>query len=122
MLRRTAIYDSAGVLNGLLQALDSALEIEPRIEQGLMLHPPHWFEGSRVAGQTGNHMPVYMRELVAKEFVIDFFGFIDLDQSFGHQAHFFHQLNPFCGGQIKQLRRVAFEHDDGPTGKELIVA
>jgi|GWRWMinimDraft_5_1066013.scaffolds.fasta_scaffold251187_2 hypothetical protein len=50
MLRGTAIYDSAGVLNGLLQALDSALEIEPRIEQGLMLHPPHWFEGGWVAG------------------------------------------------------------------------
>jgi hypothetical protein len=78
LLRGTTIYDSVGVLNGLLQALDSALEIEPRIEQGLMLHPPHWFEGVWVAGQTGNHMPVYMRELVAKEFVVDLLGLIDL--------------------------------------------
>jgi hypothetical protein len=78
MLRGTAIYDSAGMLKGLLQALDSALEIEPRIEQGLMLHPPHWFEGAWVAGQTRNHMPVDVWELVAKEFVVDLLGLIDL--------------------------------------------
>ena len=43
-----------------------------------MLHLPHWLEGGRVASQTGNHMPVYMGELVAKEFVVDLPGLIDL--------------------------------------------
>ncbi len=120
MLRGTAIYDSAGVLNGLLQALDSALEIEPRIEQGLMLHSPHWLEGSRVASQSGNHMPVYMGELVAKEFIVDLLGLVDLRENCCHKIDLFHQLSPFCGGQMKELCCVVFEHDNRPAGKELI--
>jgi hypothetical protein len=43
-----------------------------------MLHSPHWLEGSRVASQSGNHMPVYMGELVAKEFIVDLLGLVDL--------------------------------------------
>ena len=85
-----------------------------------MLHPPHWFEGGRVAGQSGNHMPVDMGELVAEEFIVDLPGLIDLRKSFGDQVHFLHQLNPFRGSQMKQLCRVAFEDDDGPAGEELI--
>ena len=48
-----------------------------------MLYPPHWFERSRVVGQSGNHMPVDVGELVAEEFVIDLLGLIDLSQDFG---------------------------------------
>jgi hypothetical protein len=39
---------------------------------------PYWLEGGRIVGQTGNHMPVYMGELVAKEFIVDLLGLIDL--------------------------------------------
>ena len=86
-----------------------------------MLHPPHWFEGGRVIGQSGNHMPVDVGELVAEEFIVDLPDLIDLRDNLGDQVHFFHQLNPFCGSQMKHLCRVAFEDDDGPAGKELIV-
>ena len=120
-MRGAAIRDSAGVSNGLLQALNRVLEIWPRTEYGLMLHQPYRFKGGRVAGQPGNDMPVDMGELVAEKFVIDLLGFIDLSKSFGDEIYFLHQLNPFRGSQMKQLCRVAFEHDDDPTGKELIV-
>ena len=86
-----------------------------------MLHPPHWFERGPVAGQSGNDMPVDMWELVTEEFVIDLFGLIDLGDNLSDQVHFFHQLNPFCGREMKHLCRVAFEDDDGPAGEELIV-
>ena len=86
-----------------------------------MLHPPHWFEWGWVVGQSGNHMPVDMRELVAKEFVVHLSGLVDLGQGFGDQIHFLHQLNPFRGSQMKQLCRMAFEEDDGPAGEELII-
>ena len=68
------------------------------MKHGLMLYPPHWFEGGRVAGQSGNDMPVDVGELVAEEFVIDFLGLIDPGQGLGNQVHFLHQLNPFRGG------------------------
>ena len=86
-----------------------------------MLYPPHWFEGGWVTGQSGNHMPVDVRQLVAEEFIVDLLGLIDLDQGFGDYVHFLHQLNPFSGSQMKQLCRVAFEEDDGPAGEELIL-
>ena len=86
-----------------------------------MLHPPHWFEGGWVVGQSGNYMPVDVRELVAEEFVVDLSGLIDSGKGFGDEVYFLHQLNPFRGSQMKQLCRVAFEDDDGPTGEELIV-
>jgi len=86
-----------------------------------MLYPPHWFEGGVVSGQSGNHMPVDVGELVAEEFVVDLPGLIDLCDNLGDQVHFFHQLNPFRGSQMKQFCRVAFEDDDGPAGEELIL-
>ena len=66
-------------------------------------------------------MPVDVRKLVAEEFVIDLLGLEDLDQSLGDSVDFFHQLNPFRRGQMKQFGCVAFENDDGPAGKELIL-
>ena len=66
-------------------------------------------------------MPVDVRELVAEEFVVDLSGLIDHRDNLGDEVHFLHQLNPFRGSQMKQLRRVAFEDDNGPAGKELIV-
>jgi len=86
-----------------------------------MLYPPHWFEGGRVASQSRYDMPMDVGELVAEEFIVDLPGIIDLGQGFGDQVHFLHQLNPFCGSQMKQLCRVTFEDDDGPAGEELIV-
>ena len=86
-----------------------------------MLHQPHWFEGGWVVDQSGNHMPVDVGKLVAKEFVVDLSGPIDLGKGFGYEAHFLHQLNPFHRGQLEQLSRVLFEYDKGPAGKELIV-
>ena len=82
---------------------------------------PYWLKGGWVVGQSGDHMPVDVGELVAEEFVVDLPGPIDLSKSFGDEVYFFHQLNPFRGSQMKQLRRVAFEDDNGPAGKELIV-
>ena len=86
-----------------------------------MLYPPHWLKRGRVVGQSGNHMPVDVGELVAEEFIVDLPGLIDLRKGFGDQVHFLHQLNPFRGSQMKQLCRVAFEDDDGPAGEELIL-
>jgi len=86
-----------------------------------MLYPPYWLERGRVAGQSRNDMPVDVGELVTEEFVVDLFGLIDLSQGFGDEVHFFHQLNPFRGSQMKQLCRVAFEDHDGPPGEELIL-
>ncbi len=86
-----------------------------------MLYPPHWFEGGRVAGQSGNDMPVDVGKLVAEEFIIEFPGLIDPRDDLGDQVHFLHQHNPFRGSQMKQLCRVAFEDNDGPTAEELIV-
>ena len=86
-----------------------------------MLHPPDWFQWSRIGGQPGNHMPVDVGELVAKEFVIDLLGLIDLRDNLGEEAHFLHQLNPLRRSQMKQLCGVALEDDDGPSGEELIV-
>ena len=43
-----------------------------------MLHPPYWFVGGRVIGESGNEMPVDVGELVAEEFVVDLPGLIDL--------------------------------------------
>jgi len=86
-----------------------------------MLHPPHWFEGGRVGGQSGNDMPVDVGELIAEEFIIDLPDLIDLRDNLGDQVHFFHQLNPFRGSQMKHLGRVALEDNDGPAGEELIL-
>jgi len=66
-------------------------------------------------------MPVDVGKLVAEEFVIDLLGLVDLGQGLGDQAHFLHQLNPFRGSQMKQFDCMAFENDDGPAGKELIL-
>ena len=117
----TAVHDSTCALNSLLQTLSRAPEIGSGMEQGLVLYPPHRFEGGRVAGQPGNHMPVDVGKLIAEEFIIDFPGVINLSDNLGHQVHFFHQLNAFCWSQMKQLCCMALEHDDGPPGKELIV-
>ena len=113
--------DSAGVLNGLLQALNRALEIRIRKEQGLMLHPPHRLKGGRVASEPGDYVPVDVGELVAEEFIIDLLRIEDLSQSLCHEIDLFHQLNPLRGSQMKQFCRVAFEQDDGPSWEELIV-
>ena len=86
-----------------------------------MLHSPHWFKGGGVIGQPGNEMPMDVGELVAEEFVVDLPGLIDLGKGFGDEVHFLHQLNPFGGRQMKQFCRVAFEDDDGPAGKELVI-
>jgi hypothetical protein len=48
-----------------------------------MLYPPHWFEGLRVVGQSGNDMPVDVGQLVPKEFVVHLSGIVDQGQSFG---------------------------------------
>ncbi len=87
----------------------------------LMLHPPDWFEGGRVVREAGDEVPVDVGELVAEEFVVDLPGLIDLAKSFGDQVHFFHQLHPLRGGQLEEFCCMAFEDDDCPAGKELIV-
>ena len=66
-------------------------------------------------------MPVNVRELVAEEFVVDLPGLIDLGKGLGDEVYLLHQLNPFRGSQMEQLCCVAFEDDDGPAGKELVV-
>ena len=85
-----------------------------------MLHSPHWLKGSWVVGQSGNHMPVDVGELVAKEFIVNLPGLIDLCQGLGDEAHFLHQLNSFRGSQMEQFCCMPFEDDDGPAGEELI--
>ena len=83
--------DSAGDLNGLPQALNRALEIRTRKEQGLMLYPPHWLKRGRVASESGDYVPVDVGELVAEKFVIDLLGLIDLGEDFGDATDFLHQ-------------------------------
>jgi len=86
-----------------------------------MLYPPDRFQGGRIVGEAWDDVPVDVGELVAEEFIVDLLGLIDLRHNLGEEAHFFHQLNPLGRGQMKQLCRMAFEDDDGPTGKELVV-
>ena len=86
-----------------------------------MLHSPHWLKGSWVVGQSGNHMPVDVGKLVAKEFIVDLPSLIDVCQGLGDDVHFLYQLNTFCGNKKKQLCRVAFEDDDGRTWSKLYV-
>jgi hypothetical protein len=66
-------------------------------------------------------MPVNVGKLIAEEFIVHLLRVIDLGQGLGDPTDFFHQLNPFRRSQMKQLRGVAFEDDDGPAGKELIL-
>lgn len=85
-----------------------------------MLDPPDWLQRGWIGSQPWNDMPVDMGELVPEEFVIDLFGPIDLGQSLGNEVDVFDQLRPFVLGQLKELRRMAFEEEDGPAWEELI--
>lgn len=86
-----------------------------------MRHPPDRFEWRGICGEAGDDVPVDVRQLVAEKFVVDLLGFIDLCKRLGDEGHFFHQLHPFRRRQVKELRCVALEDEDGPAGKELIV-
>jgi len=109
------------VTNGLPQALDLSLECRACKGYGLMPYPPHRFQRGRIGGQTGNDVPMDMRNLVAEEFVIDLAGFIGPRKDLGDESDFFYQLDPLCPGQVKQFRRVALKDQNRPAGEKLIV-
>ena len=61
-----------------LNKLNVPLEFGVRGADRLVRHPPHRFQRGRIVRQTWNDVPVDVRELVAEEFVVDFFGVIGL--------------------------------------------
>ncbi len=66
-----------------LDQLNLFLQVWGRQSYRLVLHQPDRFEGGRVVGQPGNHMPVDVGELVAEEFVVHLLGVTDLCQDLG---------------------------------------
>ena len=87
----------------------------------LMGYSPDRFEWRGIRGEAGDNVPVDVRQLVAEELVVDLLGSIDLRQGLGDEVHVFHQLHPLRRRQVKKLRGMALEDEDGPAGKELIV-
>ena len=67
-------FDVKGVLN----MANSSLTLELRMPDRLMRNPPHRFKRRRIVGQAWDDVPVDVGELVAEEFVVDFFGVIGL--------------------------------------------
>lgn len=59
------------------KAVDSFLKGRSRQKMGLMWYPPDWFQGSWIAREPGNDMPMNMGKLVAKEFIVDLFDLVD---------------------------------------------
>jgi hypothetical protein len=90
-------------------------------ESHVVRDAPHWFERCRVVRESWNDMPVDVGELVAEEFIVDLPGVENLRECFRKEIDLLHQLNPLRRSQMKQLCRVAFEQDDGPAWKELVV-
>lgn len=86
-----------------------------------MGYPPDRFERRGICGEARDDVPMDVRQLVAEEFVVDLSGSIDLCKRLGDEVHVFHQLHPFRRRQVKELRCMALEDEDGPAGKELIV-
>jgi len=75
----------------------------------------------RIVGTSRDDMPMNVRDLVAQELVIDLSGRKHFGQRFVYDIHFRQELDAFRKSQVKQLCGVTLEHDNGPTGKELIV-
>lgn len=86
-----------------------------------MRHPPYRFERSRIVRQAWDDVPVYVRKLVAKEFVVDLLGVIDARERLGDGRDIFRQLNPLRRRQVEEFCRMVLQNDNGPAAKELIV-
>lgn len=112
---------SAHGCNGFPNVLDFTLEFGVGAKDRLMRYPPDWFERGGIVCQAWDEMPMYMRQLIAEEFVVDLLGPIDLRKGLGDLVHFFHQLHPFLRRQVEELCRVALKDEDGPAGEELIL-
>lgn len=112
---------SARSLNDFPNALGLTPELGVVESDCLMGYPPDRFERRGVGGEAGDDVPVDVRQLVAEEFVVDFLGPIGLGERLGDLVHVFHQLHPFRRRQVKELRCVTLEDEDGPAGEELIV-
>lgn len=75
----------------------------------------------RVIRQSGDDVPVDMRELVAEQFVVDLHG---IERHVQRQRDFRDFLNepaPLILGQVKQFDGMTLEHEDGPAREKLIV-
>ncbi len=81
--------------------MDLLLQVGWRQRCDVMRDSPDRLKRGRVGMQSGNHMPVDVRKLIAEEFVIDLLGLIDLRDNFGDEVHFLHQHNSFRGSQVK---------------------
>ena len=53
-----------------------------------MLHTPDRFERGRVVREAGNKVPMDVGKLVAKQFVVDLAGLVDLAERIRYQIHF----------------------------------
>ena len=107
--------------HGFPNALDVIPELGVVESDCLMGYPPDRFERRGVGGEARDDVPVYVRQLVTEEFVIDLLGPIGLGERLGDLVHVFHQLHPFCRRQVKEFRCVTLEDENGPAGEELIV-
>ena len=85
-----------------------------------MRYTPHWFSWGRIISQAWDQMPMNMGKLVAKEFVVDLLGLVDLGQGVGHQVHLFNQLSSFGRCELKELSGVTLKHHNRPSGEKLV--
>jgi hypothetical protein len=69
--------------------------------KGTVSYSPYWFQRGGIVRETGNDMPMDMREFVPEEFVVDFLSLVDLGYSLGHSADLFNQLKAFGGCKLE---------------------
>lgn len=93
--------DSPGHTKGVCEAVDGVMERWPRQKQGAMRYPPYWFQRGRIVRETGNDMPMDMRQLVSEEFVVHLLRLMDGGRDLGHSGDLFDQLNTFGGRKLE---------------------
>ena len=72
-----------------------------RQKKGMVRYPPYRFQRGWIARETGNNMPMDMRKLVPKEFVVHLLRLVDFGRDIGHSVDFFDQLKTFGGRKLE---------------------
>src|SRR5439155_59237 len=86
-----------------------------------MHDPPHGLLRRRIAGQPGDHMPVEMGHLVAKQLAVDLHSIEHDGQRSRDFRDFLYELAAFFPCEVEQLGRMTLEYQHGPSRKELVV-
>ncbi len=129
LIRHRDQLRTSGFPGGLVQMMrpDVSEAVDCRCECGrfksnrFMRNTPHRFERRRILRKTRNQMPMDVGKLVAEQLIVDFHGLPLLREQGSDPGHFFHEAAAFVAREMKQLRGVAFQHQHGPAGEELVV-